>query len=61
MSMTTAFNVFAKTMVRQQGIPFEVSLDIPNAETKAAIEEIAQMKKNPAKYKGYTDVDKMMQ
>ena len=27
MTMSTAFNIFAKTMVRQQGIPFEVSLD----------------------------------
>ena len=40
MNMTTAFNIFAKAMVRQNGIPFEVSLDIPNAETLAAIDDI---------------------
>ena len=34
MNMTTAFNIFAKTMVRQQRIPFEVSLETPNAETR---------------------------
>lgn len=27
LTMSTAFNIFAKTMVRQQGIPFEISLD----------------------------------
>lgn len=27
LNMSTAFNIFAKTMVRQQRIPFEVSLD----------------------------------
>lgn len=27
LNMSTAFNVFAKTMVRQQKIPFEISLD----------------------------------
>ncbi len=40
MNMTTAFNIFAKTMVRQQRIPFEVSLDTPNAETLAAIDDV---------------------
>lgn len=29
LNMTTAFNIFAKAMVRQQKIPFEVALDIP--------------------------------
>ena len=37
LTMTTAFNIFAKTMVRQQGIPFDVSLNVPNAETLAAM------------------------
>jgi DNA-damage-inducible protein J len=59
-TMTTAFNVFAKTMVRQQRIPFEVSMDTPNADTIAALEEVEQMKKNPALGKAYTDVDQMM-
>lgn len=40
MNMTTAFNIFAKTMVRQQKIPFEVSLNVPNAETLAAIDDV---------------------
>lgn len=40
MNMTTAFNIFAKTVVRQQGIPFPIVLDTPNSETLAAIEDV---------------------
>ena len=40
LTMTAAFNIFAKTMVRQQRIPFEISMDVPNAETLAAIEDV---------------------
>lgn len=40
LNMTTAFNIFAKTMVRQQKIPFEVALDVPNSETLAAIDDV---------------------
>ena len=59
-SMTTAFTVFAKTVVRQQKIPFELTADIPNSETIAAIQEVQEMKKNPERYKSYTNVDEMM-
>ena len=40
LNMTTAINIFAKTVVRQQKIPFELSLDVPNAETIAAINDV---------------------
>ena len=40
LTMTAAFNIFAKTMVRQQKIPFEISLNVPNAETLAAIDDV---------------------
>lgn len=33
-------NIFVQTMVRQQKIPFEVSLNVPNAETQAAIDDV---------------------
>ena len=39
MSMTTAFCVFAKKAVRENRIPFEVSGDLPNEETRRALEE----------------------
>ncbi len=44
LNMSTAFNIFAKTMVRQQKIPFEISLNVPNAETLAAIDDVNQGK-----------------
>lgn len=40
MTMSTAFTIFAKTMVRQQRIPFEVSLSKLNADTIKAIENV---------------------
>lgn len=40
LNMSTAFNIFAKTMVRQQKIPFEISLDVPNVETLTAIDDV---------------------
>ena len=40
MTMTTAFNVFAKKSVREYRIPFEISGEVPNAVTKKAIEDV---------------------
>lgn len=60
MSMTTAFCVFAKKVVRENRIPFEVDRDIPNEETRRAIEETRRMVEDPSYGKSYTDVDEMM-
>ena len=62
LSTSPAINIFAKTVVRQQRIPFELSLEIPNKETLAAIkevEEMKEMKKHPERYKTYTDADEL--
>lgn len=34
--------------------------EIPNEDTLEAFSEVEEMKKNPDKFKGYTDVDEMM-
>lgn len=60
MTMTTAFNVFAKKVVREQRIPFEISSETPNAETIEAIREVKRMKADPGLGKTYEDVDQMM-
>lgn len=60
MTMTTAVNIFARKAVRENRIPFEISGDVPNAETQEAIREIKQMKADPTLGKTYTDVDEMM-
>ena len=38
-SVSSAFNMFAKTVVREHRIPFEITTDVPNAETVATIEK----------------------
>lgn len=45
MTMSTAFNVFAKAVIRQGGFPFDLQLERPNAETLAAIEDV-NLKRN---------------
>ncbi len=61
MSMSTAFNVFAKKAVREYRIPFEIGAELPNAETREAIMEVQKMKADPTLGKTYTDVDAMME
>ena len=39
MTMTAAFNIFAKKAVREYRIPFEIGGEIPNAVTRKAIED----------------------
>ena len=40
LNMTTAITIFAKTVVRQRKIPFEIALDIPNSDTLAAMDDV---------------------
>ncbi len=60
LNTSTAMIIFIKAFLRKQGIPFEVSREVPNAETLAAMKEVEEMKKNPGVYKGDTDIDQMM-
>ncbi|MGI6602320.1 MAG: type II toxin-antitoxin system RelB/DinJ family antitoxin [Saccharofermentanales bacterium] len=39
LNMTTAVNMFLRTTIRENGIPFDLKLDTPNSLTAAAIEE----------------------
>lgn len=38
MPVSTAINLFAKAVVREHRIPFEIRADVPNSETQRAIE-----------------------
>lgn len=60
MTMTTAFNIFAKKVVREYRIPFEIGGERPNQETLEAMEEVRHMKEDPSEGKTYTDVDEMI-
>ena len=58
LNMTTAINMFLRTVIRVKGIPFEIKLEVPNDETKKAIEvgrEIAKDKN----IKGYKSIEEL--
>ena len=48
LNMTTAVNMFLRTAIREQGIPFELKLDVPNETTTVAIEEGRKMMSDPS-------------
>ena len=58
LNMTTAINVFLRTTIRENGIPFELKLDAPNAATAAAIEEGRKIASDK-KVKGYKNIKEL--
>jgi len=60
LSMSAATNLFYKQVVRFGGIPFDLKVDRPNAETLEAIAEVQAMERDPSLGKAYTDVDEMI-
>ncbi|MDD6924292.1 MAG: type II toxin-antitoxin system RelB/DinJ family antitoxin [Veillonellaceae bacterium] len=60
LTMTAAFNVFAKKAVSEQRIPFSIGKDLPNQETLEALAEAKRMKADPNYGKRYKDVDAMI-
>lgn len=60
LSMSTAINLFMKTVIREQKIPFELSLT-PNRETIKAIEESEAILKGEMKGKIYNSVDELFE
>ena len=61
MDLSTAINVFLRQALRQHSIPFEITADNPNKETREAIAEVQRMKKDPTIGKAYDDVDAMFE
>lgn len=60
LNMSSAINMFLRSAINHNGIPFEVKRPAPNAETKAALNEYEEMQKNPDKYKRYGSFDEMI-
>ena len=56
LNMTTAINMFLRTTIREQGIPFSLKLDVPNEGTAAAIEEGRRIASDSS-VKGYSSMD----
>ncbi len=49
LNMTTAIIAFTRQAVREQKIPFTISRNMPNDETKEAIQEVQKLKQDHAK------------
>lgn len=58
MSMTTAFNIFAKKTVREYRIPFEIGGDVPNEETRKAMEDV---RKGIGLSRAFSSVEELME
>ena len=57
---TAAISLFYNQVIRTNSIPFELKADIPNEKTLSAIDEVEEMEKNKEKYKGYKDIDGLL-
>ena len=60
MDLTTAVTIFIQQSVREQRIPFAITMDVPNAATRAALREYEEMKNDPEKYKRYASIDEAL-
>ena len=60
LSLSAAFNIFIKQALREQGIPFTISRDIPNNETLQAIEEVQRLKGDSNK-KVYSNFSELLE
>lgn len=56
LNMTTAINMFLRTTIRENGIPFNLKLEMPNNRTVAAIEEGRKIAHDTG-VKGYSNID----
>ena len=59
LNMTTAFNIFLRQSIREGCIPFNVTINTPNAETVAALLESERIGSDPT-VKRYSDVEEAL-
>ncbi len=58
LNMTTAVNIFLRQTIRENGIPFELKLSVPNEETAAAMEEGMRIAHDKS-VKGYRSMEEL--
>lgn len=58
LNMTTAINIFLRTVIREHGIPFSLRLDIPNEATVNAIEEGRRLASDKSA-ESYSNIDEL--
>lgn len=59
-TMSTALNMFVKTVVREQRIPFEISIHSPNSKTIKAIKDVENNIGLSGKFNSVEDAMKSM-
>ncbi|WP_061213978.1 type II toxin-antitoxin system RelB/DinJ family antitoxin [Syntrophomonas wolfei] len=59
LNMTTAFNIFLRQSIREGCIPFNITLNTPNAVTVAALLEAERIGSDPT-VKCYSDVEEAL-
>ena len=60
MNLSTAIIIFLKSAVSHDGIPFEIKRCAPNEQTRAALAEYEEMRKNPSSYQRYDSFDDLL-
>lgn len=61
LDLSTAITLFLQQSVREQAIPFNITLNIPNEDTKAALAEYDEMKKDKKKYKRHSSFSEILE
>ena len=60
LDFSTAISLFLSQAVREQKIPFEIRMNVPNPTTIAALNEYDEMKKDKKKYKRYDSFEEIL-
>ncbi len=58
MDLSTAINIFLRQAIRENAIPFEITREVPNEETKRAIENV---RNGVGLSKGFHSVSELME
>ena len=58
LNVSVAINMFARTVIREQRLPFDVALHYPNDETRRAIDDVAN-RRNLSR--SYSSVEELME
>ena len=61
LDLSTAISLFLSQSVREQRIPFEISLETPNKITLDAYKEVEDMERDSANYETFKSVDSLME
>lgn len=60
LDLSTAINIFLRQTIRENAIPFNISREVPNSDTIAAMREVEEMKKHPEMYKRYSSFSELL-